>query len=199
MPIPEPMMSCCQRDPQETNLSLFLLNKKRSFNKMHLKMCAKCHLFKHLCSRLVHVCLSFFTDFFFLIYGWTNLWNVREQLFCMLSYLYSTHTTIILNIALLKHSSLVSVVIVENINTLRPRQNGRHSTGDIFKCISLNESIWIPIKISLKFVLKSPINNIAALVQIMAWRWPGNKPLYEPVMVILLTHICITQPQWVNV
>ena len=47
-------------------------------------------------------------------------------------------------------------------NTLRLRRNGRHFTDDIFKCISLNENIWIPIKISLKFVPKSLINNISA-------------------------------------
>ena len=32
----------------------------------------------------------------------------------------------------------------------------------------------------------------------MAWRWPGDRPLSEPVMVRLLTHICVTRPQWVN-
>ena len=68
------------------------------------------------------------------------------------------------------------------INTLRPRQNCRHFT-DIFKRIFLNENIWISLKILLKFVPKVPINNIPALVQIMAWRRPGNKPS-EPMMVI---------------
>ena len=33
------------------------------------------------------------------------------------------------------------------LNTLRPRQNGRHFADDIFKCIFLNENVWIPIKI----------------------------------------------------
>ena len=84
------------------------------------------------------------------------------------------------------------------LNTLRPRQNGRHFADDIFKCIFFNENFWIPIKISLKFVPKGPINNIPALVQIMAWRRPGDKPLSEPMMVSLLTHICVTRPQWVN-
>ena len=41
-------------------------------------------------------------------------------------------------------------------------------------------------------------NNITALVQIMAWRRLGDKPLSEPMMVNLLTHICVTRPQWVN-
>ena len=84
------------------------------------------------------------------------------------------------------------------INKLRPRENGRHFAHDIFKCIFLNENVWIPIKISLKFVPKGPINNIPALVQIMAWCRPGHKPLSEPMMVSLLTHICVTRSQWVN-
>ena len=83
-------------------------------------------------------------------------------------------------------------------NTLRPRQNGCHFAGDICKCIFLNENVWIPIKISPKFVPKGPINNIPTLVQIMAWRRPGDKPLSEPMMVSLLRHICVTRPQWVK-
>ena len=84
-------------------------------------------------------------------------------------------------------------------NTLRPRQNGRHFTDDIFNDIFLNENVWIPTKFSLKFVPKGPINNIPALVQIMAWHRPGDKPLSEPMMVSLLTHICVTRPQWVKI
>ena len=33
------------------------------------------------------------------------------------------------------------------------------------------------------------INNIPSLVQIMACRRPGDKPLSEPIIIILLTHI----------
>ena len=84
------------------------------------------------------------------------------------------------------------------LKTLRPRQNRRHFADDIFTYIFLNENVWIPIKISLKFVSKSPINNIPALVQIMAWRRPGDKPLSEPMMFSLTTHTCVTRPQWVK-
>ena len=63
---------------------------------------------------------------------------------------------------------------------------------------SLNENVRIPIKISLKFVPKCSINNIPSLVQIMAWRRSGDKPLSEPMMVSLPTHMCVTRPQWVN-
>ena len=52
--------------------------------------------------------------------------------------------------------------------------------------IFLNENVRISIKISLMFVPKGPINNIPALVQIIAWRRPGDKPLSEPMMVSLL-------------
>ena len=80
--------------------------------------------------------------------------------------------------------------------TLRPRQNGRHFTDDNFKRVVLNENARIAIEISLKFVPKGRINNIPSLVQIMAWRLPGDKPLSEPMMVRLPTHICVARPQW---
>ena len=83
-------------------------------------------------------------------------------------------------------------------NTLRPRQNGHHFPDDTFKRIFLNENIRISIKISLKFVPMGPFNNNPALVQIMAWRLSGDKPLSEAMMVSLLTHTCVTRPQWVK-
>ena len=92
----------------------------------------------------------------------------------------------------------VLVNITPVINTLRLGKNGRYFVDDIFKCIFLNENVWIPIKISLKFVHKGPINNIPSLVQIMAWCRPGAKPLSEQMVGSLLTHICVAGPQWVN-
>ena len=67
--------------------------------------------------------------------------------------------------------------------------------GDLFKSNFLNENIWISINISLKFVPKGPINNMPALVQIMDWRRPGDKPLSEPMMASLLMHISVTRLQ----
>ena len=46
------------------------------------------------------------------------------------------------------------------LNTLRPRQNGRHFADAILKCILFNENVWIPIEIT----LKGPIDNIPVLV-----------------------------------
>ena len=48
--------------------------------------------------------------------------------------------------------SAVHEIIGTKLNTLRPRQNGRHFPDNIFKCIFLNESVWILLKFSLKFV-----------------------------------------------
>ena len=88
------------------------------------------------------------------------------------------------------------------VNTLRPRQNWRPFADDIFKTIFFNENIWISLQISLKcvptFVCKVRIKNILALVQIMAWRRPSEKPLSEPMMFKLPTHICVTRPKLVK-
>ena len=81
---------------------------------------------------------------------------------------------------------------------MRPRQNRRHFADDIFESIFVNENVWISINISLKFVPKGPIDHIPALDQIMTWRRPSEKPLSEPMMINLPTHICVTRPQWVN-
>ena len=68
---------------------------------------------------------------------------------------------------------------IAKINTLRPGQN-----------------ICISIRMALKFVPMGPINNVRGLVQMMAWRLQGNRPLSEPMIVSLLTHICVTRLQW---
>ena len=99
---------------------------------------------------------------------------------------------------LLKSSSaiyLLHLVPEATLNTLRLRQDGwRYS--DIFKCIFVYENVWVSIEILLKIVPQGPINNIPALVQIMALHQPDDKPLSEPMMVSLVTHICVTQ--WVK-
>ena len=50
---------------------------------------------------------------------------------------------------------------------------------DNSECLFLNENDRIPIQISLKLVLGSPIDNKQALVQVMACRRTGNKPSPE--------------------
>ena len=52
-----------------------------------------------------------------------------------------------------------------------------------FKFKFVNENVLFSIINSPMFVPKGPINNIAALLQLMAWRQSGDKPLSEPLMV----------------
>ena len=53
---------------------------------------------------------------------------------------------------------------------------------DSLKCIFLNENDKIMIQISLKHIPRSSIYNKSALVQVMAWRRTGDKPLPETMM-----------------
>ena len=110
--------------------------------------------------------------------GGGGCWNLICFHVCFVTNTHKCDLTITLYVVKRTKSS----VETKNVNTLRPRQNGRHFADDIFKSIFLNKNVWIPIKISLKFVPKGPINNIPALVQIMDWRRPGDKPLSEPMM-----------------
>ena len=65
------------------------------------------------------------------------------------------------------------------LNSAPPGQNGRHFKDDIFRCIFVNEKFYNLIKFSLKFVPKGSIDDNPALVQVMAWRRMGDKPLSE--------------------
>ena len=79
------------------------------------------------------------------------------------------------------------------VNTFQPRQNGRYFAASIFKCIFLNENVWISIKISLKFVLKGPFDTMPALVQIygltqdrqQAIIWNNNGVVYRSIYASL--------------
>ena len=59
---------------------------------------------------------------------------------------------------------------VQRLTHLPPGQNDRRFADDMLKRIFLNESIWISSKISLRHVPWGIIDNLRALVQIMAWR-----------------------------
>ena len=135
----------------------------------------------------------------------------RVRVFCLLYVYVITYVsmncpyavTMILKLLYLSISRIWYILAITRricfINTLRPWQNGRRFADDTFKCVFLSENVRISIKISLKFVPKGPINNIPALVQIIAWRRSGDKPLSEPMLASLLTHICVTRPQWVKI
>ena len=84
--------------------------------------------------------------------------------------------------------------------------------ADIFlvtfsKAFFLNENLWILLKISLKFVPKVRISSIQTLVQIMAWRRPGNKPnqwwlvywrIYASIGINELTQFAQSTGNWIT-
>ena len=72
--------------------------------------------------------------------------------------------------------------LLQTINSSPHGHNGRHFADDIWRCILVNEYFSILIKISLKFVPEDPIDNEAALVQVMAWHRTDVKPLPEPML-----------------
>ena len=125
-------------------------------------------------------------------------WNIRKHMcFPCINICYIQHRCLMnnKNFATRHSNSTMIYIMMENdtcviynnaafVNTMRSGPNGRHFTDDIFKCIFLNESVWIPIKISKKFVPEGPISNIQSLS--------------EPMLVSLTTHICVTRPQWAN-
>ena len=52
-----------------------------------------------------------------------------------------------------------------------------------------NEKLHIVMDISVKFIPMGLIGNKSTLVQVMAWRWLGDKPLPEPMMTKILVAI----------
>ena len=65
-----------------------------------------------------------------------------------------------------------------------------------------NEYSWMKIYVFwfnfFEFLPRVPINSIPELVQIISWRRSGSKPLSEPMMISLLTHMCVTRSHWVE-
>ena len=80
---------------------------------------------------------------------------------------------------------------------------GQDTMAAIFQMTFSNALSWMKMyKFRVRFhwnlFPRVGLTIFRALVQIMAWRRSGDKPLSEPVLVSLLTHICVTRPQWVN-
>ena len=48
--------------------------------------------------------------------------------------------------------------------------------------LSWMKKFVLSIRISLKFVPKGPMDDKSALVQVMAWHRPGDKPLSETML-----------------
>ena len=122
-------------------------------------------------------------------------WNASESILCEMSdiLLKLRGLLMMLSRRILEIFSINDAlgITMAHSRHIEAETNCRHFTDDILKCIFVNENVWISITISLNVVPGGPINNSPPLVQIMAWRRPGDKPLSEPMMVGLPTHIYI--------
>ena len=99
-----------------------------------------------------------------------------------------------------KHQSSASLAFVRGIH--RWPVNSPHKGPVTRKMFPFEKVIMCLVRQHLNSTPPSAANMHqwigSALVQIMAWRWIGNKPLSEPMMVNLLMQICVTRPQWVK-
>ena len=88
----------------------------------------------------------------------------------------------------------------ENFRALLTNWGRDKMAYEIFKCTFLDETCCILIKknISVKYVRKGPIDNNPAFVQIMAWRRKATSHSLTQWWPRLLTHICVSRPQWVK-
>ena len=83
-----------------------------------------------------------------------------------------------------------------SFNTLRPKQNARH-----FPHVQMYFPEWKCINFDLDFteVCAYGSNQQYSSIGLTAWCRPGDKPLYEPMMISILTHMCVTWTHWVNI
>ena len=86
----------------------------------------------------------------------------------------------------------------DTVNSSSSGHNSSHSADGTFKPIFIKENYCILIRISLKFVPKGPIDNKPVLVQVMAWRRSGDKPLPEPTLAQFTDTYMRHWGGWVN-
>ena len=88
-------------------------------------------------------------------------------------------------------------------DTFRPTQNGCYFGGSNFTLIFVNKNYWIFIPSSLKSVPYGEMKINQFLVQKMAWRQTGKKPLSPTVMLCFIgtyTHVSFSTDglKWLN-
>ena len=93
---------------------------------------------------------------------------------------------------------LADILKAISFNSSPPGRDYPLFADDIFRYIFVNEKFRILVKISLNFVPEGPIDNEPALVQILAWRRIGDKPLSEPALTHSQMHKCGTKGGGVN-
>ena len=96
---------------------------------------------------------------------------------------------------------MLTIIVSRSLHTLT--HWGRDKMAAISQTTLSNSFSWMKIfefrlDFHWSFIPTVQLIFIPALVLIMAWRRPGDKPLFEPMMVTSPKHICVSRPQWVN-
>ena len=113
----------------------------------------------------------------------------------------SSATFVIFSFSTTSHSSCSCKCV--SVKEMQLTHRGRGKSATIWQTTFSNAFSWMKmyefrLRFPWIFFPKIQINNIPALIQIMAWRWPRDKPLFEQMMISLLTHVCVTRPQCVH-
>ena len=122
-------------------------------------------------------------------------WSNKSQHYCCIEFMVISHqaihwSTFLVILGLSELKCEPGMFTAGAFNTLRLRKIVvifQKTFSNTFSGMKVYE-FWFQLHWSL--FIGDPINNIPTLVQIMAWRRPGDKPLFEPITVSLLTHIC---------
>ena len=104
--------------------------------------------------------------------GWENMADIFKFIFCL-------ELDIVLHKFQMVSLYWFSPLFIPHLTHLLLDKMAAVITDDMFKCIFMNKKFSTLIWISLRFVPKGSIDNKSALVQVMAWRLTGNKPLPE--------------------
>ena len=125
-----------------------------------------------------------FYTLFMLLHVYYYLWprSLINSVFLLMRNLTENVLSCLENVVCIVATILFRVLCVKCLDSFSPGQNGCRFTDNIFKCIFMNENFCISIRISPKFAPKGPIDKKSALVQVMAWRRTGDKPLPEPML-----------------
>ena len=131
--------------------------------------------------------------------NWWSYMNKQNYKNSKISCLFLTFSAIIPGVYLHQCCISNSYTITVKLQTLLTHW-GQNKMAAIYQTTFSNPFFWIKMfEYWLRFHWSLFLRvQLAIMVQIMAWRRPGDKPLSEPMMVTLLTHICLTRPQWIN-
>ena len=88
--------------------------------------------------------------------------------------------------------------VIYYLNALRPRQDDCNFANNNLKWILLMKIYEFLLIFRWSLILRVQLTIFQHFGQVVAWHWPGNKPLSKCVLFSLLTHIRVTLAQWVN-